>query len=51
MQVHDELVIEVEEDSQEELIAAVSEHMEAAAQLSIPLVVETGVGHSWDDAH
>ena len=51
MQVHDELVLEVEEDGQEELISAVSEHMEAAAQLSIPLVVETGVGHNWDDAH
>jgi DNA polymerase-1 len=51
MQVHDELVLEVEEDSQEELVAAVSKHMEAAAQLSIPLLVETGVGHNWDDAH
>lgn len=51
MQVHDELVFEVAEDSQEELVAAVSEHMEAAAELSIPLLVETGVGKNWDDAH
>ena len=51
MQVHDELVFEVAEDSQEELVAAVSEHMEAAAELSIPLLVKTGVGKNWDDAH
>jgi len=51
MQVHDELVLEVEKDSQDELVAAVKEHMAAAAQLSIPLVVETGVGDNWDDAH
>lgn len=51
MQVHDELVLEVPEDK----IALVSDSlcalMSGAADLSIPLVVEVGVGNNWDEAH
>ena len=51
MQVHDELVFEVEADK----IAPVSERvvklMSAAAELAVPLKVEAGVGSNWDEAH
>ncbi|MCZ6871530.1 MAG: DNA polymerase I [Gammaproteobacteria bacterium] len=51
MQVHDELVFEVCDDACEELIAEVTSRMQAAAQLSVPLVVDVGVGANWDQAH
>jgi DNA polymerase-1 len=51
MQVHDELVFEVEEDFVAELLAQVKTRMEAAAELRVPLVVDCGVGDNWDQAH
>ena len=51
MQVHDELVFEVEAGFVEEARARVRELMEGAAELRVPLVVETGVGDNWDEAH
>ena len=51
MQVHDELVFEVEEsylDKAKEKIIAL---MESAAELSVPLLVEAGVGENWEEAH
>lgn len=51
MQVHDELVFEVRDDACEELIVEVTSRMQAAAQLSVPLVVDVGVGANWDQAH
>lgn len=51
MQVHDELVFEVEESAVREVIATVSEIMSQAAELSLPLVVEAGAGSNWDEAH
>ncbi len=51
MQVHDELVFEVRKDAVEEVRAGVIERMSGAAQLSVPLLVEAGVGANWDEAH
>ena len=51
MQVHDELVFEVAEDDLEELVAVVEETMTGAASLEVPLVVDTGAGVNWDEAH
>ncbi|KRE96571.1 DNA polymerase I [Frateuria sp. Soil773] len=51
MQVHDELVFEVREDAVEAVRAAVVERMSGAAALSVPLLVEAGVGANWDEAH
>ena len=51
MQVHDELVFEVAEDDLEELVAVVEQTMTGAASLEVPLVVDTGVGVNWDEAH
>ncbi|MEJ8569532.1 DNA polymerase I [Elongatibacter sediminis] len=51
MQVHDELVFEVPEDRLETLVEAVNARMESAADLKVPLVVDTGHGPDWDTAH
>jgi DNA polymerase-1 len=51
MQVHDELVFEVRQDQLETLHKAVVKRMEGAAELDVPLVVDTGHGPNWDTAH
>jgi DNA polymerase-1 len=51
MQVHDELVLEVAEDTAEDASAGIRERMTMAAELSVPLTVDIGVGASWDEAH
>src|SRR5690606_7357387 len=51
MQVHDELVFEVDASFADELTAEVSERMQAAAELKVPLVVDSGRGANWDEAH
>jgi DNA polymerase-1 len=51
LQVHDELVLEVPEGEAEAASAIVKTVMEGAAQLSVPLLVECGVGLSWALAH
>lgn len=51
MQVHDELVFEVAEQHIETLRAIVCKLMTAAADLRVPLVVDTGLGNNWDEAH
>lgn len=51
MQVHDELVFEVAEDYLEQAIVQIRAHMQEAASLSVPLVVEIGVGTNWEEAH
>ena len=51
MQVHDELVFEADEAFIPELLFEVKRLMESAAQLNVPLLVESGVGLNWDEAH
>ncbi|EGQ9304348.1 DNA polymerase I [Vibrio parahaemolyticus] len=51
MQVHDELVFEVEESSLSEIESKVQKLMESAAELQVPLVAEAGHGDNWDQAH
>jgi DNA polymerase-1 len=48
--VHDELVLEAPVESAERVAALVRHEMEGAAKLSVPLVVETGIGPTWADA-
>jgi DNA polymerase-1 len=50
LQVHDELVLEVAPGERDVLEAVVRDQMAAAAELSLPLDVSMGAGHSWDDA-
>ncbi len=51
MQVHDELVFEVAKDEVDAVRDHVVELMSAAADLSVPLKVDAGVGANWDEAH
>jgi DNA polymerase-1 len=51
MQVHDELVLEVPEENIQEVASGVENLMFSAVELCIPLVVETGIGDNWDEAH
>ena len=51
MQVHDELVFEVRSEAVEGVAAEVRASMAAAAELGVELVVDTGVGDNWDEAH
>jgi len=51
MQVHDELVFEVAEDQLDDFSAMVSEQMQSAAKLSVPLIVSVDTGKNWDEAH
>jgi DNA polymerase-1 len=50
LQVHDELVLEVAKGEREAVEKLVTEQMAAAAELSVPLEVQIGVGTSWYDA-
>ncbi len=51
MQVHDELVFEVAADAVDAVRPRVSALMCSVAQLRVSLVVDTGVGENWDQAH
>ena len=51
MQVHDELVFEVANDAVGDVTPVIRERMSAAAELSVPLVVDVGEGDNWDEAH
>lgn len=55
LQVHDELIFEVAEDAVEDTIATAREVMQGAAdpavKLDVPLIVDSGVGDNWAEAH
>ena len=51
LQVHDELVFEVDEAFLPTLLEQAPALMAGAAELRVPLVVDTGVGNNWDEAH
>jgi DNA polymerase-1 len=50
LQVHDELILESPPEEIDTIQALVRRHMETAAQLRVPLVVEIGVGANWLEA-
>ncbi|WP_298886413.1 DNA polymerase I [uncultured Serinicoccus sp.] len=50
LQVHDELVLEVAAGEETRVETLVREQMGAAAELSVPLDVSVGLGHSWHEA-
>ena len=49
LQVHDELVFEVPEKEVDTMQSLVREHMEKAHTLTVPLLVEMGLGPNWRD--
>ena len=51
LQVHDELLFEAPADEATATAALVRDVMQSAATLSVPLVVETGIGATWAEAH
>ena len=51
LQVHDELLFEAPEAEAAATAALAQQVMQNAAVISVPLVVETGIGHSWAEAH
>ena len=51
LQVHDELVLEVPDAEVEAVTALVTEEMQGALPLDVPILVETGVAPNWLDAH
>ena len=55
LQVHDELLFEVEDGAVDELTVIAKEIMEGASmpavRLDVPLIVEAGSGQNWADAH
>lgn len=51
LQVHDELVFECDEDFVDTLVQEATARMSAAAELRVPLVIDSGVGDNWDEAH
>ena len=50
LQVHDELVLEAPREEVERVTTLVRRHMEGAAELRVPLVVEIGAAENWLDA-
>ena len=51
MQVHDELVFEVDASAVDEVCLNVSQLMSGVGLLDVPLIVDVGVGDNWDQAH
>ncbi len=51
LQVHDELLFDAHKDEIDDLIPLVKKLMEEALPLQVPVVVDTGVGDNWLDAH
>ena len=51
LQVHDELVFEVDADIADELAPKLAQVMQSVVKLSVPLIVEVGKGMNWDEAH
>ena len=50
LQVHDELIVEAPKDEAEKVAKILTEEMENAYTLSVPLVAEAAVGENWYDA-
>ncbi|MEQ1485976.1 DNA polymerase I [Methyloglobulus sp.] len=51
MQVHDELVFEIAEDKVNNYTDTIRTLMCSATKLTVPLIVDVGVGNNWDEAH
>ena len=51
LQVHDELLFEAPDHEAEAVALLARDVMSAAASIAVPLVVETGIGRNWAEAH
>ncbi|MFR7943205.1 MAG: DNA polymerase I [Hominilimicola sp.] len=50
LQVHDELIVEAHKDEVDKVKQILSEEMQSAMELNVPLKVDMSTGHSWYDA-
>ena len=50
LQVHDELIVEASEDEKDKVAQLLSEEMENAVKLAVPLPAEAGIGKTWYEA-
>ncbi len=51
LQVHDELVFDAHKDEVDELRPVIKKLMENSMKMNLPILVETGIGDNWLDAH
>ena len=51
LQVHDELIAECPEEEAEQVKSILTEEMQNAASLSVPLIADANIGKSWAEAH
>ena len=51
LQVHDELIAECPEAEAETVKTILTEEMQRVAELSVPLIADANIGHSWAEAH
>lgn len=51
LQVHDEVIIDMLRSEQQQVVEIVTRAMEGAAQLSVPLITDYGIGKNWLEAH
>ena len=51
LQIHDELLFEFPKNEEDHLLRLVIKKMENAMKLSVPLIVDHGIGETWYDAH
>jgi len=51
LQVHDELVFEVEKDQVDAMVEIAKNLMCTVAKLKVPLIVDIGIGYNWKEAH
>jgi DNA polymerase-1 len=49
--VHDELVFDMHKSEQDSIIPIIEEAMRTALPMKVPIVVETGFGKNWLEAH
>jgi DNA polymerase-1 len=51
LQVHDELVFDLHKEEAEKVVAEIETAMKDALPLTVPIVVESGTGENWLEAH
>ena len=51
LQIHDELIFEFPNEEEDTLVKMVVDKMENALELSVPIIVDYGIGNSWYEAH
>lgn len=51
LQVHDELVFDAHKDELDEIVPLITELMQNAVKMDVPIIVEAGTGQTWLEAH